>query len=104
MKKLLLSVLTAAMAMPLYAETSTVVFSELGYENGDDVLSVKVNDDVSLMFAEGDGFRDAAYFEADECVRLFCGNTPTVSLSAGTLTDISFVTAGGNYDFTADNR
>ncbi len=103
MKKLLLSVLTAAMAMPLYAETATVVFSELGYENGDDVLSVKVNDDVSLMFAEGDGFRDAAYFEADECVRLFCGNTLTVSLSAGTMTDISFVTAGGNYDFTADN-
>lgn len=103
MKKLLLGILTAIAAVPLHAETATVVFGTLGYENADDVLSVKVDDNLSLTFAQGDGFRDAAYFEADECLRFFCGNTLTVSLSTGEMTGISFETAGGNYDFTSDN-
>lgn len=102
MKKLLLTLLAVLLAVVAFAESTTVVFSDLGFEDRDDVTLVKVDELLTLTFAEGEGFRDAGFFEDDPGVRFFCGNTLSVSLSAGSITDIVFYTAGGNYDFSAD--
>ncbi|MDE7154652.1 MAG: chitobiase/beta-hexosaminidase C-terminal domain-containing protein [Muribaculaceae bacterium] len=98
MKKFLLSLFAmVAFAGMAVANTATVTFSTLGYDNAADVAVVKVNDDITLTFDKGAGSNGPKYYNSGNAVRLYGGNTLTVKGADGvTLTSVEFSCGSGN--------
>ena len=68
--------------------TEVFIFSELGYANQADVTTVN-GDNVTLVFAKGEGTNAPKYYDAGTNVRVYKNNTLTVS-SEKTITKIEF--------------
>jgi hypothetical protein len=75
--------------------TEVFIFSELGYANQADVTTVN-GDNVTLVFAKGEGTNAPKYYDAGTNVSVYKNNTLTVS-SEKTITKIEFFCASG-YD------
>ena len=75
--------------------TEVFIFSELGYANQADVTTVN-GDNVTLVFAKGEGSNAPKYYDAGTNVRMYKNNTLTVS-SEKTITKIEFFCTSG-YD------
>lgn len=68
--------------------TEVFIFSELGYANQAEVTTVN-GDNVTLVFAQGEGANAPKYYDAGTNVRMYKNNTLTVS-SEKTITKIEF--------------
>ena len=76
MKKFLLSLFSLlAVAGMATANTATVTFKDLGYANAEDVTTVKVNDDITLLFDKGSNSNQSKYYNTGNAVRMYGGNT-----------------------------
>ena len=95
MKKLLLSMAFASAAFGFAsAHEASVTFSALGFQNAEDVTSVKVNDDITLTFDKGTNSNSPKYYTTGTGVRLYGSNTLTVQGVAGVeITEVVFTTA-----------
>lgn len=78
--------------------TTSIVFKELGYNNGDEVPSV-TKDDVAITFALGSNTNNntAKYYDTGTGVRTYVGNTITVSCEYN-MVAIEFTYAGSSYN------
>lgn len=98
----LLAFLTIPMGMwGQTREVETFTFSEMGYENAQDVTTV-VGDDVTLTFDAGTNANNSPkYYNTGAGVRMYAGNTLEVALNNQTgdtrITAIEFTFSGNNY-------
>lgn len=78
--------------------TTSIVFKELGYNNGDEVPSV-TKDDIAITFALGSNTNNntAKYYDTGTGVRTYVGNTITVSCEYN-MVAIEFTYAGSSYN------
>lgn len=106
MKKFLLSLAAVfAIGTTAMAETATITFSEKYSENT--VLTdelIKINDDVTVTFAKGNGSTAPQYYTNGTAVRWYGGNTMTVACPEGSITQIEIVfgTSDGSNAISAD--
>ena len=103
--KLKFLLIFAALAMaipPAWAGTETVVFSQQGYDNGEEVTSY-VGTTFSLSFDKGDNTATPKYYDTGTGVRLYRSNNMTVS-SSKTITkiELSFGSGDGTNAITTD--
>ena len=75
----------------------TITFSEQGYDNGAVVETVK-GTDVTLAFHQGTNSNAPKYYTTSEAVRLYGGNTLTVSSTTKTIEKVVFTFAGPSYN------
>ena len=98
MKKFLLSLLTAAsIGLTAHAESVTVKYSTLGYSNAQDVTTVSTGDpNISIVCAKGSGSNPPKYYNTGNGLRMYNGNTMTISaIENCEITNISFTAASG---------
>lgn len=94
MKKILLSML-AFVAMAVNAQDVAIALdSNLGLANGTDVTYL-AQDGVTLTFDKGSSNNAPKYYTTGDAVRLYGGNTVTVS-SSQTITSLTFTISGTN--------
>ena len=98
MKKFLLSLFSLlAVAGMATANTATVTFKDLGYANAEDVTTVKVNDDITLLFDKGSNSNQSKYYNTGNAVRMYGGNTLEVNGAEGvTITEAVFTVGSSN--------
>ena len=91
MKKLFSLLTIALLALSAWADTTvTIDFSAQGYTNAQDFDGQTVTiDGISLSFAKGTGSTTPKYYTSGTSMRLYAGNTMTVSAS-NTITSIAF--------------
>ena len=96
MKKLFSLLFVALLAMSAWADTVvTVDFSAQGWDNGQLVTEAPlVVDGVTLTFDKGEGTTKPAYYTTGSAVRLYAGNTMTVTAPTN-LKKIDFTFASG---------
>lgn len=70
------------------ATTASWTASEQGYSNQQEMTSATVDANVSLAFAKGSNSNTPKYFTSGTALRLYGGNTMTVSSSTQTITSI----------------
>ncbi|MDE6234115.1 MAG: hypothetical protein K2M56_00010 [Muribaculaceae bacterium] len=94
MKKFLLSLATVAIATGASAESVTVSFPDLGYSNSEKVTTVATNDpNIAIECAKADNTNGTApaYYDTGTGVRLYTGNTMTITGADGCeITKIEF--------------
>ena len=94
MKKFLLSLATLAIATGASAESVTVSFPDLGYSNSEKVTTVATNDpNITIECAKADNTNGnaPAYYDTGAGVRLYTGNTMTITGTEGCeITKIEF--------------
>lgn len=95
MKKVLSLLMVALLAMSAWANTVvTIDFSAQGYDNGQKVTELTV-DGVTLTFDKGSNSNNApAYFNTGDAIRLYGGNTMTVTAEQN-IKKIDFVFSTG---------
>lgn len=74
--------------------TATVDFSAQNYENGFEMPATTING-VSFAFDKGDNKNGPKYYTTGAAVRLYGGNSMTVSVEGKTMTSISFTFDSG---------
>ena len=80
--------------------TESVTFSQLGYDNGDDVTYVDIGD-VSLECSKGTGSTPTRYYSSGSAIRFYGGNTLTFTASSN-ITGIQLtITAGSSTSLEA---
>ena len=82
----------------------TIVFSEQGFENGEDVESV-IGANCTATFDEGSNNRNAPkYYDNGDAVRLYGGNTMTIASDAQNIVEIELIfgTGDGNNGITTN--
>lgn len=96
-KSLVAILLVMLMAVgSLFAEEVTVTFSEQGYTNAEVVTSLSVND-LSLTFDQGTNTSSVPkYYNTGQAIRLYGGNTMTVTVDNATITAISLTFGTGD--------
>ena len=92
MKKFTFMLMMAFMTVAAYAVDATWTAAKQGYGNSEVVESTTLADGVTAVFAKATGGSAPAYYSSDESVRMYAGNTLTIS-STEPLTKISFVFA-----------
>ena len=98
MRKFLRLTLVCLMAMVgsvAFADTETITFSELGFDNGEK-LNVVNGENITYTFKKGTGSSDPAYYNTGTAARLYGGNTLTISAATGTITNIKFTFHSSN--------
>ena len=94
MKKTLLSLLTLMVtATAALAGEYEINFAEQGYENAQDIESVKIGA-VTLSFTKGDNQNGTKYYTSGTAIRVYASNTLTFE-SSETITNIEFTFATG---------
>ena len=96
MKKILLSLFVSLIAWSSYAETASVDLTAKGYANAEPITEVKIGDDITATFDKGTGSTLPAYYTSGTAVRLYGGNTLTISCTAGKIVNIAFTTHSSN--------
>ena len=102
MKKILLSLFVSLIAWSSHAETASVDLTAKGYTNQEKITEVKISDDITATFDKGTGSTAPAYYTSGTAVRLYGGNTLTISCTAGKIVNIAFTTVSGK-KLTASN-
>ena len=90
MKKFTLMLTMALLAIVTYAIDATWTAVNQGYENSQAVTEVTLAEGVTAVFDKADGTTAPSYYDTGEAVRLYAGNTLTIT-STEALTKISFV-------------
>ena len=90
MKKFTLMLTMALLAIVTYAIDATWTAVNQGYENSQAVTEVTLAEGVTAVFDKADGATAPSYYDTGEAVRLYAGNTLTIT-STEALTKISFV-------------
>ena len=104
MKKILLSLFVSLIAWSSHAETASVDLTAKGYTNAEPITEVKISDDITATFDKGTGSTLPAYYTSGTAVRLYGGNTLTISCTAGKIVNIAFTTSSqSKYKLTASN-
>ena len=86
--RLSLLCLLALLCGNAFAATETITFSDLGFENAEELTTVE-GDNVTLTFDVGTGSTTPKYYTSGTAARLYGGNTLTVS-SDYSITEITF--------------
>ena len=81
-----------------FAQDETITFSELGLENG---LAIAANEtikgtDVQIQVSKGSGSTAPAYYTTGAALRLYGGNTMTVTSNTKTIVKVVFTFNGSN--------
>lgn len=101
MKKILLTFIgMLAVLLTANAADVTVTFSELGYTNSQNVTTVTVDDNISLVCALGSNKDNNTpkYYTTGTGLRMYNGNTMTISAVSGyEITGITFTASGSSY-------
>ena len=101
MKKFLLSLAcVSAMAWSASAAEVTFDFSAQGYADAQEVLSIKVNDEISATLTKGSNNNTPKYYTNGNALRLYAGNTFELTSTNGNITKVVF-TMGSNNPFNA---
>lgn len=97
MKKFLLALFCLVGFMAAYAVEATVTFSDLGFTNGQEVSTVKVDDNVSLGFLKGTNSNTPKYYSSGTAMRIYGGNNlEVVGSTATTINSVTFTTVSSN--------
>ena len=97
MKKFLLSLAcVSAMAWSASAAEVTFDFSAQGYANAQEVLSIKVNDEITATLTKGSNNNTPKYYTTGNALRLYAGNTFQLTSSNGNITKVVFTTDSSN--------
>ena len=94
MKKLLLSFfLSLAAIIGVQAEEVSMTFSEQGYSNAQELTTIKLDDNVSLVLSKGTGTTTPKYYNSGTNVRVYTNNTLELvaSNSAVTINSVEFI-------------
>ncbi len=84
MKKfLLLIACIASVFANVRADEAKITFSEMGYENAQELTTVTVNENISLLFDKGTNTNTPKYYNSGTAARLYGGNTLTFIASDG---------------------
>ncbi|MBQ9640567.1 MAG: hypothetical protein IJV06_03300 [Bacteroidaceae bacterium] len=94
MKKILLSLFTVMASLVAVAEEYEVTFSELGYENAEDVTSVNIGN-VTLTLDKNGNSNGPKYYNAGSALRVYAQNSMTFE-SSETIVAIDFTIASSN--------
>ncbi|MDE7126231.1 MAG: chitobiase/beta-hexosaminidase C-terminal domain-containing protein, partial [Muribaculaceae bacterium] len=102
MKKFLLSFLFVSLIAGLIkAETASITFSEKGYSNGEELTTVAINDDITIVFSKGGNSNTAKYYSTGTAVRMYSSNELTLKAKEGfNISEITFKTSSSNSTFT----
>ena len=87
--------ITQAKADASGVTTATVDFSAKGYENGYEMPATSVIDGVTFSFDKGDNKNAPKYYTTGSAVRLYGGNSMTVSVEGKTLISIGLTFDSG---------
>ena len=96
MKKILLSLFVSLIAWSSHAETASVDLTAKGYANAEEITEVKIGDDITATFDKGTGTTTPKYYTSGTAVRMYGGNTLTISCTAGKIVNIAFTTHSSN--------
>lgn len=104
MKKVLLSLAAVALSSVLAsADNLSITWENEGYGNGDEVTTVSKTP-VTLTFAKGTNSNSPKYYNTGNAIRLYGGNTMTVSVSENyTLDKVVITTKDGKYVMNAES-
>ena len=86
-------------------DPETIVFSDQGYENAQDIVTVEVDDvNFSISFDKGTGSNTPKYYNTGSAIRCYGGNYFTVS-SSSTIAkiELTFGNSDGSNTITTDN-
>ena len=88
-----------AAALGANADTVDIVFSELGYANAEDVTTVDTKGSpISVVCDKNTSSNPPKYYNTGTGLRLYSGNTMTISVVEGyEISNIEFTAAGNNY-------
>ncbi len=97
MKKFLLFfvALLATVGINAADKTVTIDFSAQGYENETVVESVAFDENVSATFEKGTNVYDAMYFNVGSSLRMYGGNSMTLTAAAGVIKSVDFTFSDG---------
>jgi len=93
----LLSMLIMFFGGLAFAQDETIDFSALGYDNAAVVTTVQ-GTDVTLTFDKGTNSNTPKYYTTSTAVRLYGGNTLTVSSSTKTIEKVVFTFSSSSYN------
>lgn len=86
------------------ADQAEVTISALGYGNGVAVTDVAVGDHITLIFDKGTNNNPPAYYNTGTALRMYGGNTLTVTAATGyKISDVIFTFSGTSYTFDKGN-
>ena len=88
------------MAWSASAAEVTFDFSAQGYADAQEVLSIKVNDEISATLTKGSNNNTPKYYTNGNALRLYAGNTFELTSTNGNITKVVF-TMGSNNPFNA---
>ncbi len=102
MKKFLLSLLCLVGFVAANATQATVTFSELGFSNAQEVSSVTVDENITLLFDKGTNSNTCKYYNTGTGIRVYGGGTMTVQgVSGVTISSVTMTTQSSNAVNTA---
>ena len=103
MKKFLLSLLCLVGFTAAYAVEASIVFSEQGYENQQEVKSVDVDDNITIVFDKGTNSNIPKYYTSGASMRVYGGGTMEITSSnpAVILNSVTIKTQSNNKINTA---
>lgn len=96
----------AAGLFAVNAAEATITFSEQNLANETDVNGTAFSvDNISLVFATGEGSTSPKYYTSGTAVRMYAGNTMTFTIPDGTtVTKLDYVLASQSYSFADDDN
>lgn len=102
MKKILLSLMCLVGFMVANAAEVSITFSEQGYANAEEVASVALDDNVTLVFDKGTNSNTPKYYNTGKALRIYGGGTMTVQGASGvTINSVTMTTGTGSYVVSA---
>ena len=83
---------------------ASIVFKDAGYQNEAKVTEVKIDENITAVFAKGTANNDPAYYDNGEAVRMYQnGSTLDIKAAEGkTITEIRFTFAQNHYYIGCD--
>lgn len=97
---LMAALLWLAIPMHSWAQTRTeasVTFSELGYENAQDLdgVVIPIDANVNVVFNKANGNNGPKYYNTGAAIRAYAGNTIVITAATGLITGIEFTMSSG---------
>ena len=97
MKKFLLLLACLVGFMAANATEVSIKFSEQGYGNGDEVKTVALDENITLVFDKGTNSNTCKYYNTGTAIRVYGGGTMTVQgVSGVTISKVSMTTQSSN--------
>lgn len=97
MKKFLLTLLCLLCITMINAAEATITFSEKGYANAEEVVTVAVDNNITLTFDKGSNSNTPKYYNTGAAMRVYGGGTMTVTGNGVVISSVTMVTGSGNY-------